>query len=479
MRSHPRHERYSAIMRTSNWVLLTASRRICTLSTASLNYNINGHIRNGSINDARQLFDENPTARGVVSGTQSSADTSGTTKCNMLTTCLIKCLRENFVSWNAMLSGFHQVENPVGVYQCFLQMSRVGQTPNESTFATVISSFLNVTFNVLIPQLHGLIMCLGLNSSVFVGSALMRGYTHLENREFMCRVFDEILVKDVTTWNAFILGYMDLGLTVEAQRAFEMMPEKNIISWTTLVNGYITNWKLDKARSVFDEISNRNVVSWTAMIKGYVQHGRFLDALELFSVMLDSGTPPNHFTFSSVLGACAGCSSILVGSQVHSCILKSGIPLDVILLTSLIDIHGLATTALDEFESMTEGGVKPDHVTFINVLSACAHGGLVEEGQLEKAEKLIEGMPFKPDEVVWGALLGACGLHSSLAVGEFATRGLQDLEQDHPAVYSMLSKIHGEKGIWSNVTEIRKMMKASRAKKQKAGSWIESASDVS
>ncbi|KAK2968318.1 hypothetical protein RJ640_021707 [Escallonia rubra] len=358
------------------------------------------------------------------------------------------------------------------------------------------------------------------------------------------KVFGEILVKDVTTWNAFILGYMDLGLTVEAQRAFEMMPEKNIISWTTLVNGYITNWKLDKARSVFDEMSNRNVVSWTAMIKGYVQHGRFLDALELFSVMLDSGTPPNHFTFSSVLDACAGCSSILVGSQVHSCILKSGIPLDVILLTSLIDMyakcgdieaafcifesmtkknlvswnsmiggyarHGLATTALDEFESMTEGGVKPDHVTFINVLSACAHGGLVEEGerhfnsmgtkygiqarrehyacmvdlygragQLEKAEKLIEGMPFKPDEVVWGALLGACGLHSSLAVGEFAARGLQDLEQDHPAVYSMLSKIHGEKGVWSNVTETRKMMKANRAKKQKAGSWIESASDVS
>ncbi|KAL3030136.1 hypothetical protein AAZX31_03G204000 [Glycine max] len=260
------------------------------------------------------------------------------------------------------------------------------------------------------------------------------------------------------------------------------------------------------------------------MISGYVQNKRFTDALKLFLLMFNSGTRPNHFTFSSVLDACAGYSSLLMGMQVHLCFIKSGIPEDVISLTSLVDMyakcgdmdaafcvfesipnknlvswnsifggyarHGLATRVLEEFDRMKKAGVIPDEVTFVNVLSACVHAGLVEEGEkhftsmltkygiqaemehytcmvdlygragrFDEALKSIRNMPFEPDVVLWGALLAACDLHSNLEIGEYAAERIPKLESNRPVSYSILSKIQVEKGIWSGINELRDMMK--------------------
>ncbi|CAK9145241.1 unnamed protein product [Ilex paraguariensis] len=525
-------------MRTSDRPLLSIFRQICTLPSANLNKTIMGYIRNGNLNNARKLFDQNPTSRNVVSW---NSLISGYLRNSQLVHAQVlfdQMPYRDVVSWNTMLSGLHDNKSPEKVFQCFLEMSRAGQRPNEFTFSMVITAFLNPSFNMLIPQLHGHIIRLALNLCVFVGSALIRGYSDLWDRKSFCQVFEDIIIKDVTSWNALILSFMDLGLATEAQRAFDMIPEKNIVSWTSLFNGYIKNKNLNEAETVFYKMNTRNVISWTAMIKGYVQYGKFVDALELFVLMLSSGTRPNHFTLASVCDACAGCSSLFVGHQVHSCLVKSGIPLDVILSTSLVEMyakcgdieaassifqsmqqknlvswnsiiggyarHGLATKALNGFETMIKGGVRPDQITFINLLSACGHGGLVEEGErhfnsmemtycvqpemehyacmvdlygraglLEKAEKLIKGMPLEPDVFVWGALLGACGLHSCLELGRFAAEGIYKLQKNHPAVYLMLSKIHGEKGTWSSVVELTKMMKERRAKKQKARSWCD------
>uniref|UniRef100_A0A2P2Q486 Uncharacterized protein MANES_05G012800 n=1 Tax=Rhizophora mucronata TaxID=61149 RepID=A0A2P2Q486_RHIMU len=93
---------------------------------------------------------------------------------------------------------------------------------------------------------------------------------------------------------------------------------------------------------------------------------------------------------------------------------------------------------------------------------------------LDHAAKLIEGMPFEPDVVLWGALLGACGLHSCLELGAYAVEGIERLKEDHPITYAMLSKIHGDRGQWADIIELRKMMKVRHVKKQEAGSWTES-----
>ncbi|XP_060174657.1 pentatricopeptide repeat-containing protein At4g02750-like [Lycium barbarum] len=506
----------------------------------NLNKTINTFIANGNLQEARKLFDQSPNLRNIVSWNSLIAGYFKHNNIRQAEHLFDEMPQRDVISWNTMLSGYRNANNPEKVYRCFLCMRRYGDDrPNELTFAVAISSFLHIDFKHLIPQLHGLVVCLGISLNVFVGSALMRGYVDLEDYKGLARVFDEILDKDVTPWNVLILGYMKFGCTSEAQTAFDMMPRRNFFTWSTLINGYIENKKLNEARYIFDKMSEKDVVSWTAMIRGYVQYGDFMKALELFKLMLNEGTTrPNHFTFSTVLDACAGHSAVLVGNQVHTCILKSGFPLDVVLLTSLVDMyakcgdievafcifesidrrnlvawnsiiggyarHGLAERAIQEFERMVKSGIRPDEITFINLVYACGHGGLVEEGerifnsmvtdyglkaemehyacmvdlygkagQLEKAEKLIEGMPFKPDVVVWGALLGACGMHSCIELGEIAANGIYTLENDNPAVYSVLSKIYGDKGVCTDITGLDKLMKKWRATKQKAGSWIE------
>ncbi|PON61760.1 Tetratricopeptide-like helical domain containing protein [Parasponia andersonii] len=517
---------------------LTSTHHFCTSSTISLNHILTTHLHNNSIVDATILFEDNPTSRNIVSYNIMLALYVKNDRLRHAQKLFDEMPIKDVVSWNSMLLGLRKTKNPQRVCTCFLQMRRTSFSPNEYSISLVLSAVNNTEFNILVAQIHSFVVRAALNSSLFVGSALMRGYADVGDPVALSRVFDEILDKDISSWNALVSGYMKMGWMREAVRVFDAMPEKNIVSWTSLMNGYIDNKRINKARSIFNKMREKNVVSWTAMISGYVQNQHYMDALRLFPLMLKSGIPPNHFTFSSVLDACAGCCLLLTGQQVHSSILKSGIPDDIILLSSLVDMyakcgdidsafcvfecipnknvvswntmiggyarHGLAARALDEFERMTRSGIKPDQVTFINVLSACAHGGMIKEGEkhfdsmaakyriqavgehyacmvdlygraglLEEAVRLVKKMPIQPDVVVWGALLAACGLHSSLELGEFAAKGINRLKNEHPAAYSALLKIHGEKGSWNNVTELREMMKGNRVRKQSAGSWVE------
>ncbi|KAI3898223.1 hypothetical protein MKX03_017649 [Papaver bracteatum] len=508
-------------------------------SVNNLNRLINESVRNGRLMDARKLFDENPIGRDIVTWNSIISGYVKNEQIHIAQELFDEMPERDVVSWNTMLKGFQRINDIEKLVSYFKQMSMNGLKPTEFTIAIVVTAVSNAEFRILIQQIHTCVVNLGLNSSVFAGSALMKSYMSMGCPVAIYRVFEEILVKDVTSWNALLFGYMNLGCVDQGRRAFEMMPERNVVSWTTMVNGLVNNKKLDEARFYFDEMPEKNVVSWTVMISGYERNDHFLEALELFVLMRRLGYCPNQITLSSTLSACAGFSTLVFGMQIHTSLIKSGQPVDIILSSTLVDMyakcgdisaansafesipeknlgswnsiiggfagHGLGVKALEKFESMKNVGVRPDEITLVHVLSACARGGLTDEGemhfekmereyavkpgiqhfacmvdlygrigQLEKAVELIRTMPYEPDVVIWGALLGACGLHSSLEVGLFAAEEMQKLEQDHPAVYSLLTKIQGEKGMWNQVTELRNMMKQSGARKQKAGSWIES-----
>ncbi|CAA7060859.1 unnamed protein product [Microthlaspi erraticum] len=514
------------------------SRRIFTIPTVTLNRLISDHLRreDDGLVEARRIFNQNKTSLDNPTW-------------NMMITAYVQRglmteARQVFdqmpvrdlVSWNTILMGLKKTRDPETVLRLFIEMRRSGLNPDELTLPAVIDTVSGSAFKVYVLQIHTLAVRLGLSLSAYTGSSLLRGYTSLRDLRGLERVFEEISLKDVVSWNVLIMGYMRIGFVGDGERAFGEMPMRNIITCHTMLIGYIDNMEMDKARDFFNQMGQRNVFSWTVMINGYVNGREFEVALLLFREMVGSWRP-SHYTFSTVLKACAASSSVLVGKQAHSMITKRGMACDVVLSTSLVDMyaksgditaaslvfelmpvknpaswnsmiggfarHGLGAEALEEFEKMMECGYKPDQVTFVNLLSACAHAGLVEEGEekfmlmgrlgiaaekehyacmvdllarageLDKAERLIKGMPFEPDVVIWGALLGACGLHSCLELGEVAAQGISRLRREHPAAYDVLCRVHGEKGDWASVMELRRLMKITKVRKQDASSWIE------
>lgn len=153
---------------------------------------------------------------------------------------------------------------------------------------------------------------------------------------------------------------------------------------------------------------------------------------------------------------------------------------------------------------MQQAGVKPNNITFVCVLSACSHAGLVDEGRhyfdsmfcdhgimstsehyacmvdllgragrIKEAEELINKMPIEPSASVWGALLGACRVHGDIELGKRAAENLLKLEPQCAGTHVLLSNIYAAAGRWDDVARVRKLMKDRGVKKETGVSWIE------
>lgn len=285
-------------------------------------------------------------------------------------------------------------------------------------------------------------------------------YAKLRVLKFARQVFDEMRVRNVPTWNALISGYSRCGDMKEALELFKSMPEKN-------------------------------VVSWTSMISGYSQNGQFSSALDMFLRMeKESRVKPNRVTIASVLPACANLGALEIGERIEAYARENGLFEDLYVSNTILEmharcgkievakrvfdeigkrrnscswnsmimalaLHGKSIEALEHYEQMLHEGTAPDNVTFVGVLLACTHGGLVTKGRelfesmaknyninpklehfgcmvdllgragaLQEAYDLIKTMPMKPDAVVWGALLGACSFHKNVKLAEKAAQPL-------------------------------------------------------
>jgi pentatricopeptide repeat protein len=265
-----------------------------------------------------------------------------------------------------------------------------------------------------------------------------------------------------------------------AHRVFDEIPLPNLVSWNALLDGYAKCRDLPAARQVFARMPQRDVVSWSAMIDGCVKCGEHREALALFEMMENtaarsvedggSGARANDVTMVSVLGACANLGDLERGRRVHRCLRERGFPLNLKLATSLVDmyakcgairealdvfwavpvestdvliwnavigglaVHGMATESVEIFQKMRRAGVAPDEITYLCLLSACVHGGLVDEaweffrsleaqglrphvehyaclvhvlgraGHLDEVYGVVKSMPMKPSVSVLGAL---------------------------------------------------------------------------
>ncbi|KAM7524526.1 hypothetical protein LguiA_014428 [Lonicera macranthoides] len=292
---------------------------------------------------------------------------------------------------------------------------------------------------------------------------------------------------------------------------------------TGLVNFYGKCEVIGCARKVFDEIPDRNLVAWSVMISGYSKVGMFGEALGLFREMQRAGVEPDEVTMVSVISACAAAGALDVGRWVHAYVDKKLIANDLELSTALVNmyarcgcierakevfgampvkdtkawssmivglaIHGLAKEALDVFAKMEEAEVKPNHVTYIGVLSACAHGGLVSMGRkhwstmiwhgvepsmehygcmvdlfcrtnlIEEAHNFIKAMPISPNPVIWRTLLVGCKKNKILEKGQVAAYRLLELEPFNAENYILLSGLYASCSKWEEMSRTRREMK--------------------
>ncbi|XP_031272531.1 pentatricopeptide repeat-containing protein At4g14170-like [Pistacia vera] len=335
-----------------------------------------------------------------------------------------------------------------------------------------------------------------------------------------------------------ILGDLKLGLSVHGL-CHKLGFERSLFVASALVFFYVTFGRIFYAREVFDEMPDKDSVLWTAMLAGYAQHAEPILALQVFREMVGSEVELDDVVMVSLLLACTQSGWLKHGKSVHAwCLrrfsLRLGLNLgnavidmyvkcsklcygnivfdnmdekDVISWSSLILGYGLSGSvniALELFHRMREEGFKPNDVTFLGVLSACAHGGLVEKarlyfkmmedldvkadlkhyasmvdclaraGLLKEAERFIEEMPVEPDAALLGAILGGCRVHNDIVIGERIARKLIRLQPEKAGYYVLLSNMYAAAGRFDEAEKVRIVMKERNVSKVPGCSLIES-----
>lgn len=392
----------------------------------------------------------------------------------------------NVVSWNAMIGGY----------------MRNGDTATASELFGMMKERTAVTWTEMID-----------------------GYARNGDTAMARRVFDGMPenFNNVVTWTVMVDMYASNGDMEAATDMFEMMVVKNFYVWSIMITGYFKKGDVVKARTVFDGMNVRNLVNWNALISGYAQNGMFEDVMDAYTRMQEEGFEPDEVTLVGVLSACAQKGMLDVGREIHEKILNSRIESNEFIVNALVDmyakcgdletarlifegasvktsaswnsliigfaIHGRSREATELFRRMEESYVKPDEITFLSVLSACVHGGLVKEGlgsfskmerygvrhnikhygclvdllgragRLEDAFKLVKAMPMEPNDTVLGSLLGACRIHSDSIMTENVLKFISEISHDD-AHYLLLSSIYAASERWEMAERMRVAFKA-------------------
>ncbi|GLT97913.1 hypothetical protein SLE2022_154550 [Rubroshorea leprosula] len=461
-----------------------------------------------SLRDARYLFDA-MAERNVVSW---NVMLNGYSKAG-----LIELARDLFerlpakdvVSWGTMINGYLQVNRLSEALAMYRAMLCDGLGPTDVMVVDLMSACTRERATTEGFQLHGAIVKAGFDCYEFVQATIIHFYAYCGRIDLACLQFE--------------LGIKD-----------------HLASRNALIAAFIRNGMIEQARQIFNEMPERDVYSWSSIISGYTQNEQPHLALELFHGMITSGMKPNQTTLASVFSAIACLGALNEGRWLHEYVFNNCISLSDNLSAAIIDMYakcGSINTALEMFYEIRDKTstvspwnavicglamhgrtnlsleiysdlerrphIKQNPVTFIGVLTACCHAGLVDlgkryfkrmisvynidpgikhygcminllgrAGRLEEAEEMIGSMPMKADVVIWGTLLAACRTHGNVKIAEKAAENLARLEPSHEGGRVLLSNIYADAGRWDDVLSIRTAMQGERINKSYGYSGI-------
>lgn len=419
----------------------------------------------------------------------------------------------NAFLYNAMIRAYKHNKVyilAITVYKQMLAHSSPGETPNfpdKFTFPFVIKSCAGLVCYDLGMQVHGHVIKFGPNSNTVIENSLVEMYVKCDSLDDAHRLFDEMIERDSVSWNTLISGHVRLG-------------------------------QMRRARAIFEEMQDKTIFSWTAIVSGYARIGCYADALEFFRRMQMVGIQPDEISLVSVLPACAQLGALELGKWIHFYADKAGFLRNICVCNALIEMyakcgsidqgrhlfdqmkerdviswstmiaglanHGRAKEANELFQEMQKAKVEPNIITFVGLLSACAHAGLLDEGlsyfesmqrdygiepgiehygclinllglsgRLDQALDVVKKMPMKPDSAIWGSLLSSCRTRGNLKIAVIAMENLLELEPDDTGNYILLSNLYADLGNWDGVSRMRKLIRSKSMKKTPGCSSIE------
>ncbi|VAH54797.1 unnamed protein product [Triticum turgidum subsp. durum] len=382
-------------------------------------------------------------------------------------------------------------------------------------------------------------------------NAMISGYAHAGRGRDSLLVFremqrrgDEDCQPDEFTFASLLKACSGLGAAREGVQVHAAMSVRGVFTASNailagaLLDVYVKCRCLPVAMQVFDRLERKNAIQWTTVIIGHAQEGQVKEALDLFRRFWSSGVRADGHVLSSVIGVFADFALVEQGRQMHCYTVKNPTGMDVSVSNSLVDMyhkcgltdeaeqrfwetpmrnvvswtaminglgkHGNGREAIAMFEKMRTEGVEPDEVSYLALLSACSHSGLVEEcrcyfsviqqdrrlrpraehyacmvdllgraGELAEARDLVATMPMAPTVGVWQTLLSACRVHKDVTTAKEAGEALLAMDGDNPANYVMLSNIFAEAGEWHEHQQVRDAMRRRGLRKQGGCSWVE------
>ncbi|KAI3797531.1 hypothetical protein L1987_32789 [Smallanthus sonchifolius] len=372
------------------------------------------------------------------------------------------CILDNDI-WNAMVHGYGKVRDGVKCINLFAKMLDLGLEPDHYSLVSAISSCSQV-------------------------------------------------------------GKMNLGRCLHGYAVKRLMKERVSVS-NSLIDMYGYIGDLKTARKLFCR-TDKDIITWNTMISAYTHNGCYDEAFSLFNKMILEGTKPTPATLISMLSACAHMAAVEKGEQIHKYIEEHQLLSNVTVATALVDMyakcgqleksekifkkmterdtiswnvmisgygmHGDARSAKDTFRQMELSNVKPNELSFLALLSACNHAGLVKEGKsffermvdyyslkpslkhytcmvdllgrsgyLGEAENLVLSMPvgIDPDGGLWGALLSACKTHNNPEMGIRIAKRAIECDPKNDGYYVIISNLYDSIGMWEEAERLRNFMK--------------------
>ncbi|XP_008789585.2 pentatricopeptide repeat-containing protein At2g13600-like [Phoenix dactylifera] len=422
--------------------------KVCSTSDPFIGTNlVRVYADGGEMGDARKVFDE--------------------------------MLERDSVSWNVLVHCYAKFGARELFMQLFREMVRDGIWLDEFTLAIVLNELTGRLRVLAGMQVHSLMVRHGFCVDRFACNALLNLYSKCGFVASAVRLFNEMPEQDVVSWTAMIAGLLANDHERDALEAFCSMRmagvepnsftfgsligfcastsacergmqyhalvlkyglELDVVVGSALVDMYSKCGEMNDALRLFQCLPEKDLVSWNGMICGFAQNGDATKSLQLFDEMTRLHQPsvtPNHITFVGVLSACSH------GGFVHE--------------------------GCSFFNDMVhEYSIEPQAEHYACIVDLLGRAGLLEE-----AEAVILALPYEPDAVIWGALLGACRGSGNLVMAERIAGRLSMVEPKDSFNYVLLANMYSVNEEWNEALEVREVMCANGAQKLMGSSWIE------